>query len=56
MFNNFMEIDNDNDKDNKKIDLSNQNLSKLPDLSTYSNLDLLDCRFNKINHLNNLPN
>jgi Leucine-rich repeat (LRR) protein len=29
----------------KKLDLSNQDLTKLPDLSKYTNLIILDCSY-----------
>ena len=37
------------------LDLSYKKLKKLPDLSKYINLKILDCRDNQIKHLKNLP-
>jgi Leucine-rich repeat (LRR) protein len=37
------------------IDLSNKHLKILPDLSRFTNLQRLDCKFNRFTHLNNLP-
>ena len=38
------------------LDISNQHLTVLPDLSTYTNLKILICFNNQITELNNLPN
>ena len=37
------------------LDLSNENLTVLPDLSKYTNLKVLKCNNNKITNLDNLP-
>ena len=39
----------------KEINLSNKELTVLPDLSRFTNLKKLDCSFNKIKKINNLP-
>ena len=38
-----------------ELDLSNQNLTELPNLSIYPNLKILYCSNNQITELNNLP-
>jgi hypothetical protein len=38
-----------------QLDLSEQNLNELPDLSKYTNLKYLNCSYNNITLLNNLP-
>ena len=38
-----------------ELDLSNKGLTKLPDLSNYTNLKRLNCSNNQITHLDNLP-
>jgi len=38
-----------------ELDLSNKGLTKLPDLSIYSNLKILNCSYNQITSLDNLP-
>ncbi len=37
------------------LDLSYSDLTELPDLSNYKNLDILYCKNNEITTLNNLP-
>ena len=39
----------------EELDLSNKNLTVLPDLSKYINLKVLKCNDNKITNLDNLP-
>ena len=38
-----------------ELDLSNKGLTKLPDLSIYPNLKKLNCHYNKLTNLDNLP-
>ena len=38
-----------------ELNLSNKGLTKLPDLSIYPNLQTLDCSYNELTSLNNLP-
>ena len=38
-----------------ELDLSNKGLTKLPDLSIYTNLKKLNCSSNNITSLDNLP-
>ena len=38
-----------------ELNLSNKGLTKLPDLSIYTNLKKLYCSYNKITSLDNLP-
>ena len=38
-----------------ELDLSNKELTELPDLSAYTNLKKLNCSCNKITHIDNLP-
>jgi Leucine-rich repeat (LRR) protein len=38
-----------------ELDLSNKGLNELPDLSKYTNLIKLDCYYNNIVALDNLP-
>jgi hypothetical protein len=38
-----------------ELDLSNQELTELPDLILYTNLKILKCNYNKLTNLDNLP-
>ena len=38
-----------------ELNLSNKQLNELPDLSKYTNLEILDCYNNNLTSLNNLP-
>ena len=45
------------DYDVKYLNINNSNLYELPnDIKLYKNLDTLDCSYNKLTQLNNLPN
>ena len=39
----------------EELDLSKQGLTELPDLRKYTNLKKLNCSYNKLTHLDNLP-
>ena len=39
----------------EELDLSKQGLTELPDLTKYTNLKKLDCSWNQLTHLDNLP-